>query len=134
MPAANVTLAAPVKASATTSSASVGAAAAARLKMPNSSAAVVSSAGLIRSRVPAASAPDTAPTAIAEVSNAYVAALPWNANRAISGRITWKLKDSVPTSAIAASGTRSSGVCATCLSAERSWPGARRACLPVWSS
>jgi hypothetical protein len=60
--------------------------------------------------------------------------VPPNAKRATSGRITWKLKDSVPTSAIAASGTRSCGVCATCRIAERSWPGARRARLPVCSS
>jgi hypothetical protein len=70
MPAAKVTLAAPVTISASTSSGSDGAAAAARLDTPNASAAAASSDGSIRSRTPAASAPETAPTAIAEVSAA----------------------------------------------------------------
>ena len=110
MLAANVTLAAPVTASAPSSSPSVGAAAATRLKMPNAKAAVARSFDSIRSRVPDTSAPVTAPTAIAVVSAAYVPAVPWKAKRAISGRVTWKLNDSVPTSAIAASGTSRAGV------------------------
>lgn len=76
MLAANVTLAAPVTASATTSTPSVGASAAAMPKTPKARAAAAMSAGVIVSRVPAASAPLTAPTAIAVVSTAYVAAEP----------------------------------------------------------
>ena len=60
--------------------------------------------------------------------------MPWNANRAISGSRTWKLNESVPISAIAASGIRSSGVWRTWRSAARSWPGSRPARLPRCSS
>jgi hypothetical protein len=110
MPAANVTLAAPTPASRTNSVPSVGAPAAARLNAPNANAASASSSGLTLRLVPMASAPPTAPVAIAVVSAAYVVAEPWNANRASSGRITWKLNVSVPTIAITPSGTLSSGV------------------------
>ena len=70
IPAAKVTLAAPVMARAMISSASVGAAAAARLKAPNANAAPASSLGSIFWRAPAASAPEIAPTAMAAVSAA----------------------------------------------------------------
>jgi hypothetical protein len=76
MLAANVTLAAPVTASATSSRPSVGAAAATRLNAPKAKAASASSLESIRSRVPEASAPVMAPTAIAAVSAAYVPAVP----------------------------------------------------------
>jgi hypothetical protein len=70
IPAANVTLAAPVTASAATSSGSVGAAAAARLKTPKRAAAPAIRGASTRSRAPETSAPQTAPTAIDEVSSA----------------------------------------------------------------
>ena len=105
-----MTLAAPTAASRTNSEPSVGATADARPNPPNANAAAASSSGPTRRRVPTASAPPTAPTAIAEVSAAYVLADPWNAKRAISGRIVWKLNDSVPTIAITPSGMLSSGV------------------------
>jgi hypothetical protein len=62
-----------------------------------------------------------------------VLAPPPKANRAISGRITWKLNESVPTTAITTSGTRSSGVSRTCLRASRSWPGSRGRRSVRWS-
>jgi hypothetical protein len=105
--------------------ASVGAPAAARLNPPKAKAAAASSVGLTLRRAPAATAPPTAPIAIAVVSAAYVAAPPPNANRAISGRMTWKLNDKVPTTAMTTSGTRSSGVLRTCAIASRSWPRSR---------
>ena len=110
MPAAKVTLAAPTTASMTNSEPSDGATAAARPNTPNARAASASTSGPTRRRVPTASAPPTAPTAMAEVSAAYVPAEPWNANRAIRGKIVWKLNDSVPTIAITPSGMLSSGV------------------------
>ena len=125
IPAENVTLAAPTAASTSSSLASVGAPAAARLAAPNANAAIASSDGLTRRRVPIASAPPTAPIAIAVVSAAYVVALPWNVNLASSGRITWKLNESVPTIAITPSGTLSSGVARTYRTASRSWPRSR---------
>jgi hypothetical protein len=79
MLAANVTLAAPVTASATSSSPSVGASAATRQNTPKANAAPASSFDSIRSRVPETSAPMMAPTAIAAVSAAYVPAVPWKA-------------------------------------------------------
>jgi hypothetical protein len=87
MPAAKVTLAAPTTASMTNSEPSDGATAAARPNTPNARAASASTSGPTRRRVPTASAPPTAPTAMAEVSAAYVPAEPWNANRAIRGKI-----------------------------------------------
>lgn len=110
MPAAKVTLAAPTTASTMNSEPSEGATADARPNTPNASAAAANTSGPTRRRVPTASAPPTAPTAIAEVSAAYVPAEPWNAKRAIRGRIVWKLNDSVPTIAITPSGMLSSGV------------------------
>jgi hypothetical protein len=70
MPAENVTLAAPMPASMTNSVPNVGAAAAARPKAPNATAATASNSGLIRRREPTASAPPTAPAAIAVISPA----------------------------------------------------------------
>jgi hypothetical protein len=70
IPAENVTLAAPTAVSTRSSLASVGAPAAARLEAPKANAAVASSDGLTRRRVPTASAPPTAPIAIALVSAA----------------------------------------------------------------
>ena len=76
MPAANVTLAAPTATSVMNSEPSEGATAAARPNPPNANAATASSSGPTRRRVPTASAPATAPTAMAEVSAAYVPAEP----------------------------------------------------------
>jgi hypothetical protein len=70
MPAEKVTLAAPTPASTRNSVPSVGAPAAARENPPNATAAPASSVGLIRRRAPPASAPPTAPIAIAVVSAA----------------------------------------------------------------
>src|SRR3712207_8234434 len=44
----------------------------------------------------------TEPTPIAAVSVAYVVAVPFHVSAASSGRSTWKLNDTVPTSAIIA--------------------------------
>ena len=58
-------------------------------------------------------APPIEPIAITETIAAYVVALPSKLNLASSGRTTWKLKPSVPTSAISASGISSAGVSRT---------------------
>ena len=50
---------------------------------------------------------------MAAVSSAYVVAVPCHVSAASSGSSTWKLKDTVPTRAIMASGMRSAGVRAT---------------------
>ena len=64
---------------------------------------------------------------IAVVSSAYVAALPCHVNFANSGSSTWKLKDSVPITAIIARGPKSAGRDATSRSASRTWPRLRSA-------
>ena len=60
--------------------------------------------------------------------------MPCQVKLASSGSRTWKLKESVPTSAIIASGISRPGVRATYRSAERSWPAARSARAGVCSS
>ncbi len=53
--------------------------------------------------------------------------MPCHVRLASSGSSTWKLNESVPTTAIIASGIRRPGVRATCCNAERIWPRPRRA-------
>src|SRR3954469_10149264 len=112
-PAANVTLAAPSGTRAASSSGKLGATAASSMMAPNEQAATVRMRGLTRPRAPEASAPATEPTPIAAVSAAYAEALPCHVNFASRGSSTWKLNDSVPTTAIMPSGTRSAGVAST---------------------
>ena len=80
-----------------------------------------------RERAPLISAPRSAPAPIVPMSRAYVAAVPWKVKRANSGRTIWKLKASVPTSTVIASGTRRAGVLSTARSPARSWPDSRGA-------
>ena len=113
MPAAKVTLAAPSGTRAAAVRASDGAAAASAAEAPKPKAAPTIRRGLTMPRAPAAMAPATEPVAIAMASTVYVPAPASKVKRARSGRITWKLKPSVPTRAIIASGISSSGVAAT---------------------
>jgi hypothetical protein len=103
-PAANVTLANPSGASATISSARLGARAAARELAPKPIAAPTSRRSLMRPRAPVASAPEIEPTAMAIARAVYAVAPPSKVKRPSSGRSTWKLNASVPTTTIIASG------------------------------
>ena len=124
-PAANVTLAAPTSTSAAAASGRVGAAAARRMKIPKAALDPINRRGDARPRAPVTSAPTIDPAPMALTSAAYDWGPPSNVNRASSGRRTWKLKASVLTSAIIASGMASAGVAATYRIAARRAPGSR---------
>ena len=66
------------------------------------------------------SAPTSAPTLTAENSSVNVVPVPCRSRVLNSGNTVWKLYDSVPTTAIIASGTHSSGTCRTYRSPSRS--------------
>jgi hypothetical protein len=112
-PAANVTLAAPTSISAASSNHSVGAAAASSVNPPNAAEAAIRIRIETRPRAPAASAPAIEPTPIALRRSPYVWGPPSKLDLASNGSRTWKLKPSVPTRAIIASGSASAGVART---------------------
>jgi len=107
-PDENVTVATPSATSAATCTAMSGAIAATICSTPNAVADTTSSRGVTAARAPATRPPVTDPAAIAMVSIVYVPAPPPQVSCAMSGRTTAKLNASSPTSAIIASGTRSS--------------------------
>jgi hypothetical protein len=84
-------------------------------------------ATVIEARRAAASAPTNDPALMTEKSSVNVVRVPWRSRSVNTGKIVWKLYESVPTTAIITSGANSSGVRRTYASPSRICPRPRGA-------
>ena len=103
----------------------LGATARRPIATPKATAAQLTTETLTSVRRAESSAPTSEPTLTTDISSVNVRSLPARSRVVKSGRTTWKLKASIPMTAIMMSGTHSSGMLRAYRMPSRTWPRPR---------